>query len=102
MFEKYNKQVELVLTCLPVVAQIKNFALKGGTAINLFIRDDYPRLSVDIDLCYLPIELRDEPLLGIQNGLKQIADQIEEKYKLRVQKIFNTTTKTIIKLIVND
>lgn len=29
------------------------FALKGGTAIHLFVRD-MPRLSVDIDLAYLP------------------------------------------------
>jgi predicted nucleotidyltransferase component of viral defense system len=33
------------------------FALKGGTAINFFLRD-MPRLSVDIDLTYLPIEPR--------------------------------------------
>jgi hypothetical protein len=40
------------------------FALKGGTAINLFVRD-LPRLSVDIDLVYLPIEDRETSLVGI-------------------------------------
>ena len=35
--------------------------LKGGTAISLFFRD-MARLSVDIDLCYIPIEPRVETL----------------------------------------
>lgn len=33
------------------------FRLKGGTAINLFVRN-LPRLSVDIDLAYLPVQDR--------------------------------------------
>jgi type VI protein secretion system component VasA len=50
----YKKQVSLLLNVLPEVAKEKDFALHGGTAINLFVRD-MPRLSVDIDLTYLPI-----------------------------------------------
>ena len=50
---RYADQVRLLLRVLPLVAQEKDFALKGGTAINLFVRD-MPRLSVDIDLAYLP------------------------------------------------
>lgn len=42
---------------LPYVAVEREFALKGGTAINLFIRD-FPRLSVDIDLAWVPLESR--------------------------------------------
>lgn len=45
----YYKQVSLLIRMLPVVATETVFALKGGTAINLFVRD-FPRLSVDIDL----------------------------------------------------
>uniref|UniRef100_UPI0014446823 nucleotidyl transferase AbiEii/AbiGii toxin family protein n=1 Tax=Erwinia amylovora TaxID=552 RepID=UPI0014446823 len=45
----YYRQVALLLNALPVVASERCFALKGGTAINLFVRD-FPRLSVDIDL----------------------------------------------------
>ncbi len=45
----YRKQVELLVRTIPNVAEEKCFALKGGTAINLFIRN-MPRLSVDIDL----------------------------------------------------
>ncbi|WP_443098207.1 nucleotidyl transferase AbiEii/AbiGii toxin family protein [Sulfuriferula plumbiphila] len=39
------------------------FAMKGGTAINLFVQD-MPRLSVDIDVAYLPWTTpRDEALV---------------------------------------
>ena len=53
----YKKQVALLLSVMPEVAKEKCFALHGGTAINLFVRN-MPRLSVDIDLTYLPIEDR--------------------------------------------
>ncbi len=49
----YYKQVKLLVQLLPLVAEEPCFALKGGTAINLFIRE-LPRLSVDIDLVYRP------------------------------------------------
>ena len=54
----YKNQVELLLEILPFIQGEPCFALKGGTAINLFHRA-LPRLSVDIDLTYLPIEPRD-------------------------------------------
>jgi hypothetical protein len=60
----YYQQVKLLIKMLPLVAEEKVFALKGGTAINLFIRD-FPRLSVDIDLAYLPLEPRDEALKNV-------------------------------------
>ena len=50
----YRRQVALLLRTMPFIAQETSFALKGGTAINLFVRD-LPRLSVDIDLTYLPL-----------------------------------------------
>jgi len=52
--ESYEAQVALLVRILPRVANEPIFALKGGTAINLFYHD-LPRLSVDIDLTYLPI-----------------------------------------------
>ena len=58
----FFKQAELMLRTLPLIAAEKCFALKGGTAINLFIRD-MPRLSVDVDLTYLPIEPREKSLM---------------------------------------
>jgi hypothetical protein len=56
--EVFEAQVALLVRVLPHVATETCFALKGGTAINLFVRD-LPRLSVDIDLVYLPIENRE-------------------------------------------
>jgi len=60
----YRAQVDLLLQMLPYVAKETIFALKGGTAINLFVRE-MPRLSVDIDLTYLPIDSRDDALRNI-------------------------------------
>lgn len=72
----YRAQVDLLLQVLPYVAKEKIFALKGGTAINLFVRE-MPRLSVDIDLTYLPLDSRTEALKNIQNGLGRIKSDIE-------------------------
>lgn len=58
MNKQYEDRARLMLQILPWAAQETCFALKGGTAINFFVRD-MPRLSVDIDLTYLPIEPRD-------------------------------------------
>jgi hypothetical protein len=52
--ETYRKQVALLVRTLPLIGEEACFALKGGTAINLFVRD-MPRLSVDIDLTYVPV-----------------------------------------------
>lgn len=51
---RYTDRVRLLVDILPVLAQEPRFALKGGTAINLF-EHDLPRLSVDIDLAWLPV-----------------------------------------------
>ena len=71
----YAAQVELLVGVLPYVAKEGMFALKGGTAINLFYRD-LPRLSVDIDLTYLPVKDRAESLAEIDAGLDRIAEDI--------------------------
>lgn len=52
--EAYQKQVALLMRVLPFIAEEDCFALKGGTAINFFVRN-MPRLSVDIDLTYLAV-----------------------------------------------
>lgn len=68
----YERQVRLLIRTLPFVLAETEFALKGGTAINLFVRD-LPRLSVDIDLTYLPVRDRPESLAAIDAGLRRIA-----------------------------
>lgn len=73
--ETYRKQVALLLDVLPEVAKESCFALHGGTAINLFIRN-MPRLSVDIDLTYLPIEDREASLKKIAEALERIRENI--------------------------
>jgi predicted nucleotidyltransferase component of viral defense system len=55
----------------------ESFALKGGTAINLFVRD-MPRLSVDIDLTWLPFDERATALDGITDALRRVKEQIEK------------------------
>lgn len=70
--ELHQRQVALLVRILPYVAQEDCFALKGGTAINLFHRN-MPRLSVDIDLTYLPVKPRQESLAEIEAALKRIA-----------------------------
>ena len=76
----YYSQVQLLLQIIPYVAEHKCFALKGGTAINLFIRD-FPRLSVDIDLVFLPIEL--SPVLRgtvYEPSVIPVCEGVEEEF----------------------
>ena len=72
----FFEQVRLLVALLPHVARQRCFALKGGTAINLFVRD-LPRLSVDIDLAYVPVEDRETSLAAIDRALKAIGRDIE-------------------------
>ncbi|RAV27524.1 nucleotidyl transferase AbiEii/AbiGii toxin family protein [Sinomicrobium soli] len=73
----YKQQVSLLLQVLPEVAKEPVFAVHGGTAINLFVRD-MPRLSVDIDLTYIPIEDRETSLKQIIEGLAYLKTKIEK------------------------
>ena len=85
MNEAYKKQLGLLLEVLPEVAKEECFAMHGGTAINLFVRD-MPRLSVDIDLTYVEIAERNETLEGINAALLRIKERIEAlRPSIRVQ-----------------
>lgn len=82
---QYYKQVQLLVRVLPLIATEDCFALKGGTAINLFVRD-VPRLSVDIDLVYLPMDDRKTALKKIRAALTGISKLIEKTIpQVRVQ-----------------
>jgi predicted nucleotidyltransferase component of viral defense system len=72
----YQEQAGLLVRVLPFVAREKVFALKGGTAMNLFLRP-MPRLSVDIDLTYLPIAGREESLTDCGEALARIGAALE-------------------------
>ncbi len=71
-------QAELLLRILPLIYKEDVFALKGGTAINFFVRD-LPRLSVDIDLTYLPVNDRDSALNEIRSSLLLISEGIKRR-----------------------
>lgn len=73
----YRDQVDLLLRILPYIAKEEDLALKGGTAINMFIWD-MPRLSVDIDLVYIPIDDREAALKNISNCIMRLKNSISK------------------------
>ncbi|WP_075257966.1 nucleotidyl transferase AbiEii/AbiGii toxin family protein [Herbaspirillum camelliae] len=76
MDKTYADTVRLLLTVAPDVFANDIFALKGGTGINLFVQD-MPRLSVDIDIVYLPWQVpREEALCAIDQELATISDRV--------------------------
>ena len=100
--DAYRQQVALLIRTIPFVAQEQCFALKGGTAINLFVRD-LPRLSVDIDLTYLPVEDRNASLTAIYAAMLRIKDRIERGIPgATVTASRSADEKIITKLIVRS
>lgn len=91
MNEAYKRQVKLLLDVLPEIAKEDSFAMHGGTAINLFLQD-MPRLSVDIDLTYVGLEVRAEALAAINAALLRIKDRVDKlRVTIRAQHKSNTT-----------
>ena len=85
-----------------MVAEEKCFALKGGTAINLFIRD-LPRLSVDIDLVYLPMGDRDTALAHITDALNRITGSIVKTIQgVKIQKSFESRADALRLIVKRD
>ena len=79
MKDTYKKQVSLLLEILPEVAKENVLALHGGTAINLFCLN-MPRLSVDVDLTYIPAsESRDKDLQNIRKSLERIKERVKKQ-----------------------
>ncbi|MCB0338172.1 MAG: nucleotidyl transferase AbiEii/AbiGii toxin family protein [Bdellovibrionales bacterium] len=97
--KEYIKQVKLLLEIMPFVARQECFALKGGTAINLFLQD-LPRLSVDIDLTYLPLEARYEALRAIAKALSEISGSLEDELPGRLQVNREHVGRMLSKLII--
>lgn len=96
----YKRQVALLIRVLPLVTEEACFALKGGTAINLFVRD-LPRLSVDIDLTYLPVAPRPESLADIDAAMKRIGARIKASIP-NAQITEAKTENTVVKLMVRS
>jgi len=72
----YFKQAGLLIRILPEIMKEKSLVLKGGTAINYFYRN-LPRLSVDIDLTYLPVESRETSLQSISKSVSRITANLQ-------------------------
>ena len=103
----YKKQVALLIRIMPLVYKITDFAVHGGTAINLFVKN-MPRYSVDIDLTYLPIKNREESLQDINNHLIALKQLIEKAipgirviHKPAIWKLLCTHGDAMVKIEVN-
>ncbi len=80
MKEIYKKQVALLIDILTEIAKENNFALHGGTAINLF-HLNMPRLSVDIDLTFIPFsDSRNEDLKKIRQSLEILKNRLKTTF----------------------
>jgi predicted nucleotidyltransferase component of viral defense system len=104
----YHKQVALLISVIPEIALDPRFALHGGTAINLFHRD-MPRLSVDVDLTYIPIEDRETSFTNISVALTNIKSTIEKRlhgsrveHKVELHKLLVSHNDAIIKIEVSQ
>lgn len=101
----YKEQVRLLLRMLPVIYQEEDFAVHGGTAINLFIKD-LPRYSVDVDLTYIPLGSREESLAEIDKKLTAISQQLKRavpgvQIRPVPNKLLCTLGRSTVKIEVN-
>lgn len=79
MNQLYLDTARLLTQVAPLVFVDSTFALKGGSAINLFVRD-MPRLSVDLDLVFLDHNLpRDQALPRINEAIRQSAERLNKR-----------------------
>lgn len=84
MNQVYLDTARLLTQVAPLVFQGGEFALKGGTAINLFVRD-MPRLSVDLDLVFPDYKTpRTQALARINEAIRQAAERLTVRgFKVR-------------------
>ncbi|HUW35754.1 MAG TPA: nucleotidyl transferase AbiEii/AbiGii toxin family protein [Rhodocyclaceae bacterium] len=100
MDKAYADTVRLLLQVAPDVFANDIFAMKGGTAINLFVRG-MPRLSVDIDVVYTPRDTpRELALASIAEELDTIAVRLA-KLGLKTRKVANKDLGDTKLLIAN-
>src|ERR1700722_12176727 len=98
---KYKGQVGLLLRILPYFMRYEQFALKGGTAINLFYQNML-RFSVDIDLTYLPIRDRKSSFIEIDTTFGEIIKEVKIRFpSLRIQPV-KTNEGNIKQIIFRD
>ena len=76
----YAQKAELLLRLIPIVMEEDVFAVHGGSAINLFLKD-LPRYSVDIDLTYIPLADRATSINDINLHLESICKKAKRAFK---------------------
>jgi predicted nucleotidyltransferase component of viral defense system len=107
MNDMYKKQVALLIRIMPSVYKIEEFAVHGGTAINMFHKN-MPRYSVDIDLTYIPLKDREKSLNAINMRLIELKQHIEKTvpgirvtHKPAVWKLLCVKDEDTVKIEVN-
>lgn len=101
MFEKkYLEQVNIILNILSLINQYEDFAIKGGTALNFFIFP-MPRLSVDIDLCYLLIKSRESSFREMNRVMTSLKKDIEKRFPEYLTHISRSKNANVYKLFVS-
>jgi len=112
MDSRYLDIVRLLIAAAPFVFTQQCFALKGGTAINLFV-EDMPRLSVDIDLVFTDLTCpdRESALAAIEHALHDVANLLHSKLGVTVRptmsgsdhesKLFISRGPVLLKVEVN-
>ncbi|MBR1808196.1 MAG: nucleotidyl transferase AbiEii/AbiGii toxin family protein [Paludibacteraceae bacterium] len=105
--DEYREQVALLLRIMPHIYDIEQFAVHGGTAINLFVKN-MPRYSVDIDLTYLPLADRTTSLNDINRLLAKLRQTLLQRipgmriiHKPDVWKLLCTLNTAMVKIEVN-
>lgn len=101
----YKEQVRLLIRILPIIYRDEDFAIHGGTAINLFIKN-LPRYSVDVDLTYIPLGPREKSLVEINEKLATISYQLQRAVpgshiRAVPNKLLCTLERSTVKIEVN-
>ena len=76
----YAQKVELLLRMIPIISEEGVFAIHGGSAINLFLKD-MPRYSIDADLTYIPLEDRKTSIENINSHLNAISEKAKKAFR---------------------
>ena len=94
----YLETARLLAQVAPLVFADDTFALKGGTAINLFVRD-MPRLSVDLDLLFVEHKLnRDVALERIDSAIQQAGQRLNKHgFEVRIPGASESATKLLVR-----
>ena len=94
----YLQTAKMMTQVAPLVFVDDTFALKGGTAINLFVRD-MPRLSVDLDLVFPDHSLpREQALARINEAIRQAADRLVRRgFQVHIPEAEAGETKLLVR-----